>query len=88
MAKSSESYVFIEVESYTPDSTSGLHDKVHIRPCEGQGYPTKLHVECSKKLSQDFPVGTRFLIKAKLTAREAGGEFLYSYHGWSFKVIK
>jgi hypothetical protein len=87
MAKSSEPYVFIDVESYEPARTSGLHGKVHIRPCDGQGYPSTMHVECSKKLTRDFPVGTRFRIKANLTDREGGGEFLYSYHGWSFKLI-
>jgi len=88
MAKLDEPYQLVEVESYSPSSTSGLHGKVHIRPCEGQGFPTKMHVECSKKLSKDYPVGTRFRIKAKLTDREGGGEYLYSYFGWAFEVLE
>ena len=87
MSKPSEPYVFIEVESYVPNRSSGLHGKVHIRPCAGQGYATTMHIECSKSLSRGFPVGTRFLIKAKLTDREGAGECLYSYHGWKFEVI-
>lgn len=87
MAKPNEPYQMIEVESYQPKGTSGLHGHVHIRPCAGQGYPDDMHVECSKRLSRDYPVGSRFRIRAKLTDREGGGEFLYSYHGWRFEVL-
>ena len=44
-----------------------------------------MRVECSKQLMRDYPVGTKFRIKAKLTDREDGGEFLYSYFGWKFE---
>lgn len=87
MAKPNEPYVSVEVESYVPANTSGLHGKVHVRPCSGQGYPPTMHVECAKKLVTDYPVGTRFRIRAKLTDREGGGEYLYSYFGWKYEVI-
>ena len=81
-------YEVLVVESYKPDDTSGLHGAVHIRPVEGQGYRTTMHVECSKSLSRDYPVGTRFRIRAKLTDRLGGGRFLYSYYGWRVTVIE
>lgn len=87
MSKPFETYQMVEVESYRPPSTSGLHGDVHIRPCPGQGYPVTMHVGCAKKLSRDYPVGTRFRIKAKLTDREGGGEYLYSYPGWKYEVL-
>ena len=87
MAKPFEPYQLVEVESYLPAETGGLHGKVHSRPCEGQGLPRNMHVECSKSLSKNYPVGTRFRIQAKLTDREDGGEFLYSYFGWSYEVL-
>ncbi|PWB91202.1 hypothetical protein C5688_06080 [Methylocystis sp. MitZ-2018] len=87
MAKSFEKYLLVDVESYIPDKKGGLHGKIHLRPCPGQGFATTMHVECSKKLSNDYPVGTKFRIKAKLTDREGAGEFLYSYHGWNYEVI-
>ncbi len=87
MAKLNEPYQLVEVESYRPDHTSGLHGKIHIRPCAGQGFAENLHVECSKKLSREYPVGSKFRIRAKLTDREGGGEFLYSYFGWKFEVL-
>lgn len=78
----------VVVESFKPGSTTGLHGEVHIRPVAGQGLPTTLHVECSKKLSKDYPVGTKFRIRAKLTDREGGGEYLYSYFRWPVEVLK
>jgi hypothetical protein len=87
MAKLSEKYVLVEVESYMPSQTNGLHGKVHIRPRAGQGYPMTTHVECDNKLKTGFPVGTKFRIKAKLTDRDGGGEYLYSYFGWPYDVI-
>jgi len=88
MAKPDEPYQLVEVESYIPAAISGLHGKVHIRPCKGQDYPGTMHVECSKKLSRDYPVGTRFRITAKLTDREGGSEFLYSHYSWKYEVLE
>ena len=87
MAKPNETYHYIIVESYEPISTAGLHGPVHVRPVAGQMFPTTLHVECSKSLVRDYPVGTRFRIKVKLTDKEGGGEFLYSYFGWNVQVV-
>lgn len=88
MAKSNEPYHMIEVESYVPDKTSGLHGKVHIRPCKGQVFSSDLRVECSLSLTTKFPVGTRFRIRAKLTDMQGGGEFLYSSYQWKYEVLK
>lgn len=88
MAKRGEAYRQVVVESYAPRSTAGMHGSIHIRPVAGQGLPVTLQVECAKRLSRDFPVGTRFRLKAKLTDREDGGEYLYSYHGWRVEVLK
>lgn len=87
MAKPHEPYQMVIVESFLPASTAGLHGAVHIRPVAGQGLPTDLHVECAKSLSKNFPPGTRFRLRAKLTDREDGGKYLYSYHGWSVEVL-
>jgi hypothetical protein len=87
MGKPFEPYLKVEVESYQPSSTAGLHGKVHIRPVAGQGFGTNLHVRCSKSLSKNYPVGSRFLITAKLTDLEGGGEFLHSHHDWAYQVL-
>lgn len=88
MGKPTEPYVVLWVESYEPDSTGGIHGSVHIRPTSDSGYPTNLHVRCSKSHSLDYPVGTRFQIRAKLTDREGGGEFLHSHHLWTPLAIQ
>jgi len=82
------SYETVMVESFIPNNTSGKHGKIHIRPVSGYKYPTSLQVECSKKLSHDYPIGTKFMLQAKLTNREGGGEYLYSSYRWGFEVIK
>jgi hypothetical protein len=88
MAIKGEKYHTIEVESYLPKNTSGLHGKVHIRPVAGQkGFHPSLHVQCSKNLSTKYPVGTRFLIKAKLSDLMGGGQFIYSHYIWTYEVI-
>jgi hypothetical protein len=88
MAKKNEPYAWVIVESFRPGSTSGLHGDVHIRPVEGQGLDTDMFVECSKSLSRDYDVGTRFRIKAKVTDRLGSRPFLYSYFGWHYDVLK
>lgn len=81
-------YVNIMVESFKPASTSGRHGEVHIRPAAGQLFPQTMVVECSRTLKNDYPVGTKFRINVKLTDKEGGTPFLYSYFGWSFEVLK
>lgn len=81
-------YEMVLVESYIPNHLSGKHGKVHIRPVPGGKYPSSLAVECSKELSNNYPVGTKFLLQAKLTDRKGGGEYLYSYFRWKYEVIE
>lgn len=81
-------YEMVLVESFIPKNPSGNHGKVHIRPVAGGKYSPALHVECSKKLSSDYPVGTRFMLQAKLTDREGSGEYLYSSYRWKYEVVK
>ena len=81
-------YHSILVESFNPNSTSGRHGDVHIRPVAGQPlFPQSLFVECSKKLSKNYPVGTQFRNRVKLSELK-GTTFIYSYFDWPVKVIK
>lgn len=90
MTLPNEVYHFVVVESFLPDSTSGLHGEVHIRPVANQLWKQNIHVRCSKKLSDlsIYPLGTKFRIKAKLTDREGGRQFLHSHHSWPFEVVE
>lgn len=87
--KKANEYDHIIVESFIPTNTKGLHGEIHIRPIYDQGTFLKiLHVECSKVLSNDYPVGTRFRIKAKVTQRMGGAKFIYSHYLWPYEVLK
>ena len=87
MAKYKEVYSSIIVETYRA-SKAGPHGYIHVRPVKGQRFPQTLHVECSKKLIDDYPIGTKFRLKVKLTDRLGEGEFLYSYYGWPVEAIR
>ena len=61
---------------------------VRICPIPGQ-HPFKpnMFVECSNSMREDYPVGTKFRIKAKITNKEGGTPFIYSHYSWHFDVI-
>jgi hypothetical protein len=54
---------------------------VRVRPMVGQAYHPLLRVQCARAFVTDYPVGTRFLVQAKLTDRLGGTPYLYVYHG-------
>lgn len=63
--------------------------RVEIHPVPGQAYSPELTVQCSRRLSDAslYPVGTRFLLSAKLTDRLGGTPFLYAWHGDADQVL-
>lgn len=56
------------------------------RPVPGQGFDTGLKVECSERMRRSHPVGTKFLVIAKLT-EAYGTPFLYSSYRWKWRVL-
>jgi hypothetical protein len=81
-------YSEIIVESYKPENTSGMHGEIHIRPLAGQEpFTQDMHVQCSKTLSDDHPVGTRFKIKAIITSKQGGKPFVSSHYTWPYHVV-
>lgn len=86
MAKPEEHYRTVVVESFRA-SLPGHTYTVHIRPLADEGYPAGMLVECPRAMIRDYPVGTRFRIKAKLTDREGGGAYLYTSYRWTFDVL-
>lgn len=57
--------------------------RIEIHPVPGQAFSPELLVQCSRRLGDTamYPLGTRFLLSAKLTDRLGGTPFLYAYHG-------
>jgi hypothetical protein len=82
-------YSHIIVESYYPSSTHNLHGPIHIRPLKDQEpFLYTMHVECSKDLSYDYPVGTKFRIRAKIVKKNDRPSFIYSHYKWPYEVLK
>lgn len=80
-------YHLIVVESFYPVNISGRHGKVHVRPVAGQPlFPQNLFVQCSRTLVENFPVGTKFRIKAKLSSKQ-GTPFISSSFHWAYEVV-
>lgn len=79
-------YRTIAIETYSGRSTTSS-EGVRARPLAGQKLDTSMNVECSSKMRKGYPVGTKFLIQAKITCKEGGTPFLYSHYNQPYKVI-
>ena len=81
-----EDYRKVIVETYrNAGEPSGA--SLRARPLPGQGLSINLNVECSSKMRNAHPIGTKFLIHAKLTDRKGGTQFLYSSFRWKYEVL-
>lgn len=97
-----QNYYELWFESFILDKISGHNSNVQLHLLNPQSIPEEIHnicysrdispfdllTECNKAFFTDYPVGTKFLLKAKLTDREGEGLFLYSYYGWKPLEIK
>jgi hypothetical protein len=79
-------YTDVLIQTYVNSGEASV-SSVRARPYPGQKFSTHMNVECSKRMRAEYPVGSIFLVKAKLTDREGGGQFLYTHHSWSFRVL-
>ncbi|MGO8780906.1 MAG: hypothetical protein ACLQKK_18660 [Rhodomicrobium sp.] len=52
----------------------------------GQGFSPSLNVECSCRMREGHPLGTLFIVRAKITDRY-GSPFIYSYFCWHYRVV-
>jgi hypothetical protein len=91
-----QNYYQLWFHSFKVGPTSGHRDPIQLKLVGGQNLPEEiveecqarsvnpfeLLTECSKKLFYDYPVGTKFLLKAKLTDREEKGMFFYTSYRW------
>jgi hypothetical protein len=83
MSKPWSEYKQVDIETFTaPNST-----KIRARPIDDQPFPTTMRVECSRKMRESQPVGTRFRIHAKETDIEGGTPFLYCHYLWDYEVL-
>ncbi len=79
-------YRYIVIETYI-NVQGGSPKRVRARPLAGQGLDVSMNVECSAKMRQGHPLGTKFLIRARVTDREGGTPFLYSHFNSPYRVL-
>ena len=85
---SKNDYTEIIVESFTPGSSEGESGLVRIRPIKDQNeFKRNLFVQCCHDLVNDYPVGTKFRIRAKLTNRE-GTPYISSHYTWTYSALE
>lgn len=98
-----QSYHRLWFKSFRLGSRSGHQDAVQLSLVSGQTLSDEIINECKLRsidpfslitsrnriLSNNYPVGTKFLIRAKLNDREGGGMFFYTpYHWTPYEIVK
>jgi len=79
-------YRKVAIQTYHSSGESSTKT-VRARPLAGQGISTSMHVECSSKMRSQHPVGTVFIVKAQITSREGGPDFVYTSWQWAFSIV-
>ncbi|MGZ3182859.1 MAG: hypothetical protein ACXU8N_10485 [Telluria sp.] len=83
MARDLSAYREVAVQSVR-DPHTGV---AAIRPMPGQGFAPVLRVHGAGRLLREHPLGTCFLVRAKMSDRLGGEPFLYVYHGDEAQVL-
>ncbi|KRB81614.1 hypothetical protein [Duganella sp. Root198D2] len=65
------------------------YGRVVVRAVNGQAFSPEMRVECSRQLRDTavYPLGTCFLVLAKMTDRLGGEPYLYVFHGDPVKLL-
>jgi hypothetical protein len=83
MTRDTFEYRDVAVESLEEDG------RVVVRPVNGQAFSPEMRVACSRRLrdTSEYPLGTCFLVLAKMTDRLGGEPYLYVFHGDPVQVL-
>ena len=79
-------YRTILIETYVAQGEPS-RKKIRARPVAGQGLAVDMHVECSSSMRTGHPVGTIFMVAAKITSKEGGQPFIYTSWQWKSDVM-
>lgn len=79
-------YREVVIETYRGTATHASGG-LRARPIAGQGLDTSMNVECSTKMRNGHPIGTKFLVSARLKDKEGGPSFLYVHYNHDYEVI-
>lgn len=78
-------YRRVVIETYRTTGESSRHP-IRARPVAGQSFPALMKVECSASMREAHPVGTKFLVWAKVKDT-VDAPHLYSSWQWSYEVL-
>jgi len=74
------------VETFVPVGESS-NASIRVRPVPEEGFPEGTRVQCSRKMREHYPLGTRFRLHLRL--RETGdGPCLYAHHDAHYEVLE
>ena len=62
-------------------------ERIRARPLPGQGFSPLMRVECSARMRESHPIGTKFKILARVKNRLGGKDFLYCHYSWDYEVV-
>lgn len=80
-------YTDILVETFYSFETCH-RGRIHVRPAPNQAFPQHLFVECSRKLTDNFPVGTVFRLRVCPKRKMDGRLHLYAHYQSCFDVVR
>jgi hypothetical protein len=88
MLKPRAGYEIIVVETYF-EKGNGIHAGLRVRNIPDKNFKKVIRVRFPKKVRDAHPVGTRFLVHARLVPNEGGDTpFLHTNHAWEFEVMR
>ncbi len=86
MRRHHSDYSWYLVETYSQQGEPSA-SKVRARPLAGQGLPTTMKVECSRRMRHSHAVGTVFRVKAQVIENSNGTRFLYTHFDWPYEAV-
>lgn len=61
--------------------------RIRVRPISGQNLPTKLVIECNKKIRESYPLGTHFTAEnVKVCKKSNGRIYLRAKNQMIYKI--
>lgn len=78
-------YREIVIETFRAIGGASKH-LIRARPLAGQGFATTIRVECSSAMREKYPIGTKFLVHAKIKNTDQEPH-LYTSWQWPYRVV-